>query len=120
MQLALTAEAFNKSKIPMPVLADDAAGVKTQTMKLWNAHENMDDRVHCPVQYRDCAQVMLAVVSKDNKACHACAMFDSCLADTQKWQLEVYLCVLEDKCSSARSLMNTPSSHQHNITVLMQ
>ena len=76
MQLALTADAFNKSNIPMPVLADNDAGVQTQTKKLWDSDEDMDDRISCAVCYQMSSRSMnhAAAIPKDNNACHAYAI----------------------------------------------
>ncbi len=43
----------------------------------------------------------------------------SCFADAEKLQLEMYLCVVQDRCSSARLIMSTPSLHEYNISVLL-
>jgi len=44
----------------------------------------------------------------------------SCFAGAEKLQLDMYLCVVQDRCSSARLMLSTPSLHEYNISVLLE
>jgi len=43
-----------------------------------------------------------------------------CFAGAEKLHLEMYLCVVQDRCSSARLMLSTPSLHEYNISVVLE
>lgn len=91
-----------------------AVGSKTQD--IWNSGNTHSH--HFAGYSMPCHTLQDLYVGQSKKQTPRCRNF--CFAGAEKLQLELYLCVVQDRCSSARLMILTPSLHEYNISVLLE
>ena len=114
-QLAIAAADGQMLTFYIPVMTNVKA-VSSKTQYIWNS--GMPHSHHfagCSMPCHSLQDLHVGYILAQTLKWRIC-----CFAGAEKLQLEMYLCVVEDRCSSARLMMSTPSLHEYNISVLLE